>query len=283
MFCPNCGKDCGSAKFCPECGQKLQGKFEQEQKSPVWSVGMSCPHCGGTRLDGNSCAFCGAQLMVDISNTADSTEDVYFLPKLGAGSSSGRSCSIELNEDSFAFRMIKSFKADLVYLVPYSQIGSITYYHDFRNSELIIEDKSIPKQVFHIAPRDKVGLVYQLFCYLKTVVSDSARIIVNDKCIDDALSEKYFIPFDTDAFFNAYNPYQLRACKKVQEIAGINSVEAYTVVAKIFRKRQDTLYAGNPALAIRDLNRVIREKEREHEESEREREERRKNIRSHRR
>ena len=23
MFCPNCGKDCGSAKFCPECGNNL--------------------------------------------------------------------------------------------------------------------------------------------------------------------------------------------------------------------------------------------------------------------
>lgn len=24
MFCPNCGKDCGNAKFCPECGTNLQ-------------------------------------------------------------------------------------------------------------------------------------------------------------------------------------------------------------------------------------------------------------------
>ncbi len=25
MFCPNCGKNCGNAKFCPECGTNLQG------------------------------------------------------------------------------------------------------------------------------------------------------------------------------------------------------------------------------------------------------------------
>ena len=25
MFCPNCGHDCGDAKFCPECGTNLQG------------------------------------------------------------------------------------------------------------------------------------------------------------------------------------------------------------------------------------------------------------------
>ena len=29
MFCPNCGKDCGDAKFCSECGQKLQNTHEQ--------------------------------------------------------------------------------------------------------------------------------------------------------------------------------------------------------------------------------------------------------------
>lgn len=26
MFCPNCGKDCGNAKFCSECGTKLEAQ-----------------------------------------------------------------------------------------------------------------------------------------------------------------------------------------------------------------------------------------------------------------
>lgn len=26
MFCPNCGKDCGDAKFCSECGTKLEAQ-----------------------------------------------------------------------------------------------------------------------------------------------------------------------------------------------------------------------------------------------------------------
>ena len=78
MFCPNCGKDCGSAKFCPECGQKLQGKPEKEQKSSVWSVGMPCPHCGGTKLDGGCCAFCGAQLEKDVSSFEDQRLDIPY-------------------------------------------------------------------------------------------------------------------------------------------------------------------------------------------------------------
>ena len=24
MFCPNCGNNCGDAKFCSNCGQKLE-------------------------------------------------------------------------------------------------------------------------------------------------------------------------------------------------------------------------------------------------------------------
>ena len=32
MFCPNCGQDCGSAKFCSECGQDLR-KWSQKPKA----------------------------------------------------------------------------------------------------------------------------------------------------------------------------------------------------------------------------------------------------------
>jgi hypothetical protein len=32
MFCPNCGQDCGTAKFCSECGQDLR-KWPQKPKT----------------------------------------------------------------------------------------------------------------------------------------------------------------------------------------------------------------------------------------------------------
>ena len=62
MYCPNCGNDCGDARFCVKCGTELS---REEKKTEAWTVGMPCPHCGGTQLDGRSCAFCGAQLMFD--------------------------------------------------------------------------------------------------------------------------------------------------------------------------------------------------------------------------
>ena len=63
MFCPNCGKDCGDARFCIFCGTQIQTEARQEAAKTEWRVGMPCPHCGGTKLEGNRCAFCGAELI----------------------------------------------------------------------------------------------------------------------------------------------------------------------------------------------------------------------------
>ena len=123
MFCPNCGKDCGSAKFCPECGQKLQGKFEQEQKSPVWSVGMPCPHCGGTKLDGNNCAFCGAQLVLpeDIENHKHDKCDL-----IPYGIYQGVYGYLKLREE---YLVIQNSKGPEV-TIPYDEIEEILHYPD---------------------------------------------------------------------------------------------------------------------------------------------------------
>lgn len=60
MFCPNCGNDCGSAKFCVRCGTEIG---QEVKETETWSAGMPCPHCGGTVLDGPKCAFCGVNLL----------------------------------------------------------------------------------------------------------------------------------------------------------------------------------------------------------------------------
>lgn len=70
MFCVKCGKDVGEFRFCPHCGTQVP-----EVEAAAWSVGVACPHCGGTQLEGGSCAFCGAQLVV-----ADEGEGSESLP-----------------------------------------------------------------------------------------------------------------------------------------------------------------------------------------------------------
>ena len=50
MFCPNCGQDCGSAKFCSGCGQNLLGKMNAENNGTGKAYNptneqCSCPEC----------------------------------------------------------------------------------------------------------------------------------------------------------------------------------------------------------------------------------------------
>ncbi len=41
MFCPNCGNDCGDAKFCSECGTKLDVQVSAPIDSPKKTVPQS--------------------------------------------------------------------------------------------------------------------------------------------------------------------------------------------------------------------------------------------------
>ena len=56
-------------------------------------------------------------------------------------------------------------------------------------------------------------------------------------------------------------------------MTGISVPDAEAVVAKVLYKRQEAIYAENPSLAIRDLNRAIRESQRELERNGQERKE----------
>ena len=58
MFCPNCGNNCGDARFCPSCGTKLQQVAAPAVQSGEWKVGMPCPHCGGTGYVGSQMCSC---------------------------------------------------------------------------------------------------------------------------------------------------------------------------------------------------------------------------------
>jgi len=257
MFCPNCGKDCGSAKFCPECGQKLQGKPEKEQKSSVWSVGMPCPHCGGTKLDGGCCAFCGAQLVLNEEINPNAEADSFVLPEIVVGF-----CRIiNLDENSFTYRKNAVFsKKFQEFVISYSDIVSVTYLRDgeMRNALTIITKNSKMRRIeFDLLDRIEIG--HQMFSYLKTVAPGSAEFIVDEQYLSANVAVKWMKRFDTEHFFNTYNPYLKRAQEKITELTNLSARDAHSVAAAVICKRQEALYKENPALAIRDLNRAIKE------------------------
>ena len=55
MFCPNCGRDCGEAIYCSNCGHRLQYETDQtsfaERKKTLQSSGqVYCPKCLSTGI-----------------------------------------------------------------------------------------------------------------------------------------------------------------------------------------------------------------------------------------
>ena len=80
MFCPNCGQDCGTAKFCARCGTQLQKAVAQESPKAAWAVGTPCPYCGGVGLNDNCCAFCGVQLIPNDADDHKTKKERKFVP-----------------------------------------------------------------------------------------------------------------------------------------------------------------------------------------------------------
>lgn len=278
MICPKCGYACGNAKFCPECGEKLLGKTVNDSNAQVWSVGMPCPHCGGTKLDGNCCAFCGAQLILDVQNDPDAVEDSFELPKIVVGIGNW----VDLNQGSITYYWNGLF-AKTCYEIPYQQIVRVVYVREGqKNYGLTIVDGTDNLRNTFIASTDKDEIIYQLFCFLRTVAPNSAEFVLNDKYLTWDVSDKYVKRFDTDGFFNTFNPYRKNARRKIRELTGLTYPEAESVAARVLYKRQEALYLVNPSMAIRDLNRAIREHERESDRKREERKEREKQRRARR-
>ena len=271
MFCPNCGNNCGDARFCPSCGTKLQQAADPATQSGEWKVGMPCPNCGATKLNGDCCAFCGAQLIFNIISSDDIPEDSFVLPTISLSGWGGS--ILELHEDGFTYHYRERLiSPEVASFVPYSAISAITYSHRKSDEyEVIVKDVVSKKGITTFTVSHAQYMLYQLFCYLETVVPKTAQIIVKDTPYP-AL-ENLMKRFDTDVFFECYNPYFNRASEKIEELTGMRYMYANGVAEAVIKTRQKTLYAIHPELAIRDLNRAITERQREEEERERKMEE----------
>lgn len=264
--------DCRETRGCSSCGTKLQQTAVPAAQSSEWKVGIPCPNCGGTKLDGGCCAFCGAQLVLNATINVDNEEDSFVLPRIY----NTLGDSIDLEENSFIYRKRPLFsKKYHAHEIMYAQIEAVTYFRkDKDQNGVIIEYNAEGLQKLEISPYRNTEILYQLFCYLKTVAPSSVVFKVDEQYLSSDVEDKWRRRFDTEIFFNMYNPYQKRARKKIQELTGLPTREACSIAAKVICERQNELYSVNPSMAIRDLNRAIREHECEVERERKEREER---------
>lgn len=287
MFCPNCGKDCQDARFCTPCGTNLQNDESLQAHQTAWSVGMPCPHCGGTKLEGQNCAFCGAQLLDPLQQPqqTDTQEDSYEFPVGSYMSSIGDflnlgNVSLSITK-GILFKKIKTS-------IPYDQMNKVMLvrprkddasfgYLLFRyqdNKEVPIPDtgKFGPDKTTLIVRANKIDLFYHIFCVLRTVVPASAEFSIVTPPMTEGRLEKLAAEVNMGASFERFAPYRDRAVEYVCKAVDAEEKEARILVDTAFDARQAEMYAANPALAVRDLNRILADIKRQEEEEEQERE-----------
>ena len=273
MFCPNCGKDCGSAKFCPECGQKLQGKPEKEQKSSVWSVGMPCPHCGGTRLDGNYCAFCGAQLIVDFSKGITENVDSYEIPYgfyrvnhwVGLGvhiakdyllirhetKSRRKESKINYNQ-LMAVELICNDDAKCTMTIYWRQLtGNPSVHQSLPAVEMARLDWS---------DREFTIRFYHVFYLLQAMTSSNVRFFIKYPPSEFETLRCYGHSIDMERCFFENNPHREPVIAALRREYALSERDARMLTDAFFNMRQNAIYAANPKLAIRDINRFEKER-----------------------
>lgn len=278
MFCPKCGKDGKDFKFCSYCGTEMP---ILEETPEVWSVGMACPHCGGTKLEGKNCAFCGAQLMLDVPGGED--EDSFEIPY----GKFGRAGRLTLLDDHFTCVEQGLFKTFTI-TVPYKRITKIVYVHpgsvsDRGNMTIFWEnakDVLIPAGLqpgldnCQLSVKEKYCEVLYHLCYvLKQLAAKAVEIVIEDvKCdpkIQGELDELSRV-IDLDKYFEEFSPYRKQAWEALHDRAGVSPYRGKVLVHRAFDQRQRELYEHEPSLAIRDLNRAIKEKKRQEELSDQE-------------
>lgn len=259
MFCPNCGKDCADANFCSMCGTRIRAA---ETTDTATVVGMP------------------------FSQT-DTQEDAYVFP-VGCYVSSTMN-SLVLGKSSLVIRK-NIFGKKIEILISYDQLCSIildkVYDKTPESGFLIVcykgnevvpmpgTGKNLINEPVSYVEKGYMDLVYHIFCALKTVAPASAEFSILSPSMTEERLEKLAAEVDMDACFERFSPYRDRAVEYVCNAVHIKAQEARILVDTVFDARQAEMYAENPKLAIRDLNRIVADGKRKEEEKKREREER---------
>jgi hypothetical protein len=244
MFCPNCGKDCGDANFCSDCGTRLHQKQENENLPKRTNTKN-----GSANIPTNSCYIGIRSTYLDLSD-----HSVIVSPLQGYRS------RIEIPYDQLC---------TVIYLRPDSsgwikRDGALLFRGENNKYVPVPDFRQIPtdnSSVFFSA--DKDTLFYHVFQMLKSVAPSNAdfKMIIPEtkiKNLDDIAQR-----IDLDYFWNMYAPHRERATSGICAKYGIKPAEAKALVDRLFDERQRILYEADPIDAIRDLNLVVTNKNRQ--------------------
>ena len=293
MFCPNCGNNCGDARFCTACGTQVQKvevqKQPKEAQEKVWTEGMPCPYCGGMQIENGKCMFCGVQLT---AHRVQPVKEENRLLDIPCGVYNGVNSSLTLHETECVVRTTLFFVKKYETRIPYNKIRSVVYVRPTANAValgyLVFRwegNESIPisegntfssdkSTITTSEDKDKDTLFYHIFYMLKAVAPASAEFRVIAPAIDLPGLEDLAAKTNLEKYFYEFAPYRQKAVEALRQRTGATKKEATELINRVFDAKQKETYERDPKAAIHDLNLYLNNKKKQEEQAAKERRER---------
>jgi len=262
MFCPNCGYNCGDAKFCSNCGTALN-QAEVKQEKPAWRVGMPCPFCNGNQLEGDHCAFCGALLREDIQKPESlEWEDIYDIPYRKYYNNFQ---ILSLERDGIAVGRQKMFSEDMTRF-PYSELelAEFTYYGG--GAARMLFEANGKRAAFETHERRHSQIYFLIFYLIKYLSESRTEFIVDLPELDGDRLARLGKEVDLREYFDRYCPLREPAAAALSREHRVVLENAVPLIDDAFYHYQKELYEADPNLAVRDYNREWADRQRRIEE-----------------
>lgn len=241
MFCPNCGKDCGDAKFCSECGQALRSTNEvaaMDAKIPEPPVGRYEGTFGYVELGQKAVTIHKKILFKTVEREIPYQDLVNIAYQKATGLGTGFLAIREKKDRLLPIATSQNAASDETALCFGSTANDAFYgiYQYLMNFvELISLDSPIEPPTF--------------------AQIDNSEVEVK---VEEAIPVSQDI--DMEFYFQKYHPYRGEAIKAVRRDTGMSLRQAKDMVDEVFDKRQKELYATSTDAALRDLKRIVNPK-----------------------
>ena len=240
MFCPNCGNNCGNAKFCSECGTRLSCGLDMQKSHAPEQL---------TKLQ--------ARRFVNLPTT------MGFSGKSGVLAFYDSAVSISIGSGKFKKRTY----------IPFEQLDTVIYmrpaYNGLGDGALLLrggENRNVPIPLPRRMSLDDSAvtfledgdtLFYHIFQVLKAVAPSTARCYMILPDVKPKNINSIEQQVDMGYFWNEYAPFRRQATQKIEEMYHIKQRIAKILVDRTFDACQEERYKKDPLEAINDLNLLV--------------------------
>lgn len=242
----------------------------------AWSVGMACPHCGGTKLEGDSCAFCGAKLVEDPLPVVDQEWDSYDVPYRDFYAGHGH--HIELKKEGLVVKHKKLLRTECAQIAYDDLEGAVYTRWEGGKGQIRFHWRKSCRAFQEEVPlddADRCRFFYQVFFVIRMLSPEKVPFIVAHPPLDQQELEVISRKVDLDELFHRHIPCRETAAEELASRCMTAMEETMRFIDNYFDMKLQKVYEDAPRIAARDYNRMMRYRERRFEEKMRAKEERR--------